>query len=248
MRSRISRIGIALALAALAAGCAMTDEVLFQSFTGETPAEKGSTIDQGHVLNLGTPAPAPLNGRFRPPKLGAEQASDSEAGRAFALLRLGFMDLSTRIALYNDELQLSRRSLVVNAKGYHAAVVALGLKAGVAVPANDANFAARTGQVEQRLNRLYADLLKLNGLAAKVTVAAAGAARHLNDVRALMDRTDLTGEDRRQLTALRRTIGATITVTHEFLAEIHLDIGSQTQYASKQRTRLAELIDRVLYQ
>lgn len=245
MRSRLARIGFALTLAALAAGCSLTDEVLFQSFAGEAPAAKGSTIEQGQVLNLGTPAPGPRKGNFRPPGLEAEKASGSAAGRAIALLRLEFMDLSTRIRLYNDELQLSRRSLVVNAKGYRAAVAKLGLKAGDAVPANDAQFAARTGKIEQRLNRLYADLLKLNGLASKVTVAAAVAARHLVDARAIMGRTDLTGEDRRQLTALRRTIDATITLTHRFLSELHLEIGSQTQYASEQRTRLAKFIDQV---
>ncbi|MHA1570093.1 MAG: hypothetical protein ACTSXZ_11545, partial [Alphaproteobacteria bacterium] len=137
------------------------------------------------------------------------------------------------------------RSLVVNAKGYRAAVEALGLKAGDAVPANDARFSARTDKVELRLNRLYADLLKLNGLASKVTVAAAVAARHLGDARVMMDRTDMTAEDRRRLTALRYAIDATITLTHQFLSELHLDIGSQTQYASKQRTRLAELVAQV---
>ncbi len=245
MRSRLTRIVSGLALAALVTGCALTDEVLFQSFAGEAPAAKGSTIDQGHILNLGTPAPGLRKGNFRPPKLGAGKASDTEGGRAVALLRLGFMDLLTRIQFHNDELQLLRRSLVVDAKGYSAAVAELGLEAGDAVPANDAQFAARTDDMGRRLNRLYADLLKLNGLASKVTVAAAVAARHLNDSRALMDLPDLTAEDRRQLAALQRTIEATITLTHEFLSETHLDIGSQTQYATEQRTRLAELIDQV---
>ena len=245
MRSRLTRIVSGLALAALASGCSLTDEVLFQSFAGEAPAAKGSTIDQGHILNLGTPAPGLRKGNFRPPKLGAGKASDTEGGRAVALLRLGFMDLLTRIQFHNDELQLLRRSLVVDAKGYSAAVAELGLEAGDAVPANDAQFAARTDDMGRRLNRLYADLLKLNGLASKVTVAAAVAARYLNDARVLMDRPDLTGDDRRQLADLQYTIDATITLAHEFLAETHFDIGSQTQYATEQRTRLAELVDQV---
>lgn len=245
MRSRRTRIVSGLALAALVGGCSLSDEVLFQSFAGEAPAAKGSTIKQGHVLNLGAPAPGLRNGNFRPPKLRAEIASGTEAGRAIALLRLEFMDLLAQIQLYNDELRLLRRSLVVDANGYSAAVAALGLKEGDAVPANDTKFAAQTDDMGRRLNRLYADLLKLNGLASKVTVAAAVASRHLNDARTLKDRPDMTSEDHRQLAALQQTIDATITLTHEFLSELHLDIGSQTQYASDQRTHLAEFVDRI---
>jgi hypothetical protein len=235
---------LALVVLAALAGCTVADQLLFKGMAGEAPGEYKSA----------PPAVAEGALAVRPPKIGSTQfqprpvapltATGTEAGRKTAALRTEFVTLQGQIAQYGDELNLFRRSLGLNLDEYEKSIAGLRLT-GVRLPDNTPQFATSVADARGKLGRVNADLLRMNGLAAKVTVSAAYGGQLREDVQALARTPGLGADDARQIDALDREVNDAILLTHRMLADIHQDISQQSTYTTKQRDAIDELAEAV---
>jgi len=240
-----ARAASILVIALLAGGCATADRLLFQTLAGESPAEPNSTIEPEAIIGLGAPPPGLHRSRFRPNPVTPGEPAASEIGRTMARLRLDFMDLSHKLAFYDDELQFRRRALTATIDAYRDGIDDLGLEAGDPVPRNDPAFASQADGLQSKLGRIYGELLGFNNLAAKLTADSAAASGMLEAVRALKARGDASPAEVAELEVLESEIDAAVLLTHQFLSELHLDISAQTEYAADQRRRVQGLLQKV---
>jgi hypothetical protein len=235
---------LALVVLAALAGCTTADQLLFKGMAGEAPGE----------YKPAPPAVAEGALAVRPPKIGSTQfqprpvapltATGTEAGRKTAALRTEFVTLQGQIAQYGDELNLFRRSLGLNLDEYEKSIAGLRLT-GVRLPDNTPQFASSVADARGKLGRVNGDLLRMNGLAAKVTVSAAYGGQLREDIQALARSPGLGADDARQIDALDREVNDAILLTHRMLADIHQDISQQSTYTTKQRDAIDELAEAV---
>jgi len=223
--------------AALLAGCATADNVVFKALAGERPGEKGSVPDAIAVGPLAEPLPALGRTRFR--KAATNKKPAAAKGAVHARLRAGHTSLKNRIFRHDDELDRLRRSIALHYAAYGKALKGFGLRKKKSLPPNDDEYRENLAEARRRLARVNGDLLKLNALAAKMN-AEVGQARQLQrQVNAAQ--AAAAGAERAALKALASDIGATLATTHRMLAEIHLDISGQAAYTSSQLRGLDQL-------
>ncbi|HEX7006911.1 MAG TPA: hypothetical protein VF274_07225 [Alphaproteobacteria bacterium] len=218
-------------LSAALAGCATADKLLFKGLAGEAPGEYRPAPPAIAEGALAKPPPPIGSTQFKPIPPTPSAATDSETGRKIASLRTEFIGLQNQIAQYGDELNLFRRSLRLNLDEYRKATAALRLT-DVRLPDNTPQFAAAVADARSKLGRVNADLLRMNGLASKVTVSAAYMGELREQVRALVATPGT--EEARQLEMLDREVSEGVVLTHEMLADIHRDISEHSQYTADQ--------------
>lgn len=235
---------LALALPVCLAGCEATDQVLFKGLAGEAPGEyrpAPPVIAEGELARV---PPKIGTTQFEPAKVAPVIATGTVAGRKAAALRGEFVTLQTQIAQYGDQLNLFRRSLQLNLDEYQKSLSALRLT-GVRLPDNTPQFAASVDDARGKLGRVNADLLRMNGLAAKITVSAAYGGQLREEVQALARTPNLGEDDARQIETLDREVNDSIVLTHSMLADIHHDISQQSVYTQRQRDAIEQLAEAV---
>jgi len=242
---RSVRWALWLALALSVAGCALSDEVLFKTFTGEGPATEAEMQAAETVEGLGAQPPGLSSASFRPPPITGGETPDTEIGRNIAQIRAEAAQLQRTLGGRDDELQFLRRSYDEHAEQYAQAVQSMGIKPGDPLPQDGPRFQARMGEIRGALQQMQSDLLKLNSLAARVAVDAATANQLIQITRELAARPDATVEDRLALTRLERELNGTVQTVHRMLAALHSDIGTQTNYAAVQRVHVEQLAAQV---
>ena len=235
---------LVIAVTGLLAGCSAADQVLFKGLAGEAPGEYRSAPP---VIAEGTlsAAPPPIGStQFKPAPPTPVTATGTEAGRKAAALRNDFVTLQNQIGQYGDELNLFRRSLKLNLDEYKKSIAGLRLIT-VRLPDNTPQFAANVADARSKLGRVNGDLLRMNGLASKVTVSAAYAGQLRENVQTLANSPSLSAEDARQIETLDREVNDALVATHQMLADIHNDISRQGRYTTQQRDAIDELAEAV---
>jgi len=235
---------LALVLPACLAGCEAADQVLFKGLAGEAPGEYKAAPPAVAEGELARRPPQIGSTQFEPAKVAPLTATGTEAGRKTTALRGEFIALQTQIAQYGDQLNLFRRSLRLNLDEYEKSLTGLRMT-GVRLPDNTPQFASNVDDARAKLGRVNADLLRMNGLAAKVTVSAAYGGQLREEVQALARTPNLGEDDARQIDALDREVNDAIVLTHQMLANIHQDISQQSVYAQRQRDAIDELAEAV---
>ncbi len=238
---RSVRWALWLALAMPVAGCALSDEVLFKTFTGEDPATEAEMQAAQTVEGLGARPPGMGSASFRPTPITAGDTPDTEIGRNIAQIRAEAAQLHRTLGGRNDELQFLRRSYDQHAEQYARVVRAMGLEPGDPLPQDGPRFQARMSEIRGALQQMQSDLARMNSLAARVAVDAATANQLIQITRELAARPEATVEDRLALTRLERELNGTVQTVHRMLAALHGDIGNQTNYAAAQRVHVEEL-------
>ena len=228
-------------LAALAlGGCSTADQLLFKGLAGEAPGEYKPAPPMVAEGALVAPPPKIGSTQFQPAPVAALAATGTEAGKKTAALRSEFVTLQSQIAQYGDLLNLFRRSLGLNLDEYDKSIAGLRL-GGVRLPDNTPQFAANVADARAKLGRVNADLLRMNGLAAKVTVSAAYGGQLREDIQTLAATPGVGADDARQIETLDREVNDAIVLTHEMLADIHNDISKQSTYTNGQRDAIDQL-------
>jgi hypothetical protein len=235
---------LALALPVCLAGCEATDQVLFKGLAGEAPGEYKLAPPAVAEGELARTPPKIGTTQFQPGKVAPLTATATEAGRKTAALRGEFVALQTQIAQYGDQLNLFRRSLQLNLDEYQKSLTGLRLS-GVRLPDNTPQFTSSVDDARNKLGRVNADLLRMNGLAAKITVSAAYGGQLREEVQALGRTPSLGEDDARQIETLDREVNDSIVLTHSMLADIHHDISQQSVYTQRQRDAIDQLADAV---
>jgi len=259
----------ALLLAGLMlAGCGTADAVVFKTFAGEMPGEKGTippAVANGPLLGAGPPGLGPT--RFRKdrpigqaaprtpaskaapktapktaPKSAPKIAPKSAVAAALAGRRAALED---QIYRQDDELQRLRRSIRLQHAAYRKAVGGFGLAKDRRLPDDDAAYRANMRAARGRLARMNGDLLKLNALATRVHGTTTQTARLLAAVRAARARMR-AGEARRELAALGAEVERTDALSREMQAEIQADIEKQRAYVQRQHRGLDQLAQAVI--
>ncbi len=247
MRSRITRSLACLATALVTAlgACEFSDEVLFQSFAGESPSAPSPVAVAQRSGELGAAPPEMDRTVFRPAPMTAGATPATAQGRETARLRVKLLDLRTSVGDHDDELQHLRRSLALQVGAYMKALApyAVGDKNGATKAGSQ--FAARMREARSRLGRINGVILKMNGLAAKITVDASNSAQLLHETRDVIAAVDRTNAARKPLEVLEKETNRTVQLIHRMLSALHLDIGRHANYTGTQAASLEAFADRV---
>jgi hypothetical protein len=231
---------LALAAALALAGCSTADQLVFKGLAGEAPGEYKPTPPVVAEGELAAEPPKLGSTQFQPAPVAALVATGTEAGKKTAAMRSDFVALQAQIAQYGDQLNLFRRSLRLNLDEYEKSIAGLRLDR-VRLPDNTPQFAANVDDARSKLGRVNADLLRMNGLAAKITVSAAFGGQLRENIQALAKTPGLGADDARQIDTLDHEVNDAIVLTHQMLADIHNDISKQSTYANGQRDAIDQL-------
>lgn len=246
---------LALLLAGFAlAGCSTGDAVVFKTFAGEMPGEKGTIPPNLANGPVGVGPPALGGTRFRvdrklerpgkrpdkrsttPKPATTSTAAAETARRNDALL--------AQIFRQDDELQRIRRSIKLHHAAYRNAVGGFGLVKERRLPEDNAAYRTNMRKARGRLGRVNGDLLKLNALAARINATASRTSRLLANLRSVRAR----ARDRivrRELAALEPAVQRTDALPRKMLAEIQVDINQQSAYTRDQNRGLDMLAQAV---
>lgn len=226
-------LGAALVLS----GCEMTDKVLFGSLAGEKPespeekkereeAEKGPPVEQ----------PPPLSsGYFRNPPVTMPKTEKVTPGSTIYELTESFYQLRRDAEDRNIELQKIRAALSAKTEDYVETRESMRNRINI----NNVNNAGI------QLDLIYLEIDRLNALSTKIAIDARSLKRVVKSAGAASKLDNATSDDKKQYASLQQQAKALEVVLHKMLGEVHDDIGSQNEYANRQRDDLSKVARRI---
>ena len=237
-----------------------TDEDTAQSDNGNggqtvaiAPAASESNPQPTNGAPAGTPAPAPTSapaaaappavgtGTYTPPPVTPGSLTGTYVGQKVASLRGDLQRLQTNINQHNQELQGARTQMASDAAAYYSLVAAINSHLQIGTTPGNPQLLAQWNQAQGALDRLSADITRLNSISNEAASDSALAAYILESVRAAYSLQGAVDEDHRQLNILENDANRTVVLIDRLLNDLSGDISRQTAYVTGERRNLTTL-------
>jgi hypothetical protein len=252
-------------------GCSFIDNNITPIFTGEEPtdeedqgtsaaagtgaatetvaippsaAETGAAPGVPPTAAAPAPAAAPPavgTGNYAPAPVTPGAATGTYVGQKVASLRGDLTRLQTNINQHNQELQTARTQMASDAAAYYNLVATISSRLQVGTTPGNPQLLAQWNQAQAALDRLSADIARLNSISNEAASDSALAAYILENVRAAYSLQGAVDEDHRQLNILENDANRTVVLIDRLLNDLSGDISRQTAYVTNERRNLTVL-------
>ncbi|HUK09708.1 MAG TPA: hypothetical protein VLX09_17680 [Stellaceae bacterium] len=192
-----------------------------------------------------TPAPAAPpavgTGNYTPAPVTPGAATGTYVGQKVANLRGDLTRLQTNINQHNQELQTARTQMASDAAAYYNLVATISSRLQVGTTPGNPQLLAQWNQAQAALDRVGADITRLNSISNEAASDSALAAYILESVRAAYSLQGAVDEDHRQLNILENDVNRTVVLIDRLLNDLSGDISRQTAYVTNERRNLTVL-------
>ena len=240
-----------LAALLLLGGCSFSDDVLWPSLTGEDPADgSAQTSTNGNMEPVAqtqpsgyASAPPPTLGTTTYQSVQVAQGTQSGTfvGHKVAELRGQLINLQNVIGGHSGQVQQMRSETVQNAEQYHGIVAAINARLQVGTTPGNPVLVGQWNQAQNQLDRLSADIGRMNTLANNIASDSSLAAFVLESTRATYGLSGAVDEDHQQLAVLEDEVNKTVVSIDRLLNELSEDISRQSGYVDRERSNLTAL-------
>jgi hypothetical protein len=254
------RVGIILTGAALLlSACGYTENELWPSLTGESPATVKSNTSKpaqestAPAATVTTIKPAPANGSSiivtnKQPPLGNTNfqsngvttgpSTGTFVGKKIIDMRVELGLLQTSINTHNGQLQSLRGKIVSNSQRYHGTVAAVNARLQVGTTPGNPILVQQFNSSQLDLDRIHADITEMNELANRVSNSSTMSSYLSEATRASFAVSGAIDEDHRQLAILEDEVSRTDVLVTRLLKEVSNDVRRQTNYVATERGNL----------
>ncbi len=245
--------GVQFLLAAavlLLPACTFTEDTLWPSLTGESPAgakKEAAQPQQGAPASgqaagqavIVTQNPPPLgNTIFQPTGVTPGQETGTFVGTKVNELREELKRLQASISDHNGQLQGLRGKIVANSQRYHGTIAAVNARLQVGTTPGNPILVQQFNSAQSDLDRIAADITEMNALAARISNNSTMSSFLLESAKASFAVSGAVDEDHRQLAILEDEVSRTDVLIARLLKEVSDDVRRQTNYVATERANL----------
>src|SRR5581483_3009532 len=233
-------------------GCSFIDNNITPLFSGEDTSDEDtqdtgtqavaiapSAAETGAQPATAAPAapapPAVGTGTYTPQPVTPGAATGTYVGQKVSALRGDLQRLQTNITQHKQQLQAARAQMASDAGAYYTFVASINSRLQVGTTPGNPQLLAQWNQAQSALDRLSADVTRLNGISNDAASDSALAAYILESVRAAYGLQGAVDEDHRQLNILENDANRTVVLIDRLLNDISGDISRQSNYVNNER-------------
>mgnify|MGYP003108911924 CR=1 FL=1 len=257
---------VAISAALLLASCSFIDETLLPPLTGDpapsqTAASEAEKADaaanlspediramkpsgpissaSGASAEAAAPAPASsVAGRFDLPPVTSAPATGTVVGQRVETLRGNLRALQARIDQGSSEYEAIEASTTTTSQRYHGTMAAINQRLQIGTTKGNPILINQWNEAQKDLERIAADVSRMNSLANTVAEDAGEVGFLLESVQSAFDLSGAIEEDHRQLTILEDETSRTSVLANRLLSQLTNDINRQTAYVGTERMNL----------
>jgi len=245
----LRRTAEVFALSFLLAGCALTDDALLPSLTGESASNKSKQTAAAAPSSDSTAPSSAASGSgprlgttvFEAPGVTPAQPTGTAVGQKVEELRTDLTRLQTRMAEHNDSLQGYRAAARQSATAYHNMVGEINARLQVGTTPGNPELVAQWNSAQGELNKVGESISSLNTLSNEASSTSALAAFLLESTRATLGLRGAVEEDHRQLAVLEDEVNKTVVVIDRLLNELTEDVARAQNYFAAERSNLTAM-------
>ncbi|HEY5598517.1 MAG TPA: hypothetical protein VIK47_06910 [Kiloniellales bacterium] len=236
------------------AGCAVADNALLPSLTGEPPPAKATQTAAATPSAAETATPRASSSQvaqesgprlgtttFEAPGVTPAQPSGTLVGQKIEELRTDLARLQSRMTEHNDLLQSYRAAARQSATAYHGLVAEMNARLQVGTTPGNPELVAQWNQAQAELNKVGESISSLNTLSSEAASTSALAAFLLESTRATFGLRGAIEEDHRQLAVLEDEVSKTVVVIERLLNELTEDVARAQNYFTAERSNLTAM-------
>jgi hypothetical protein len=246
--TQLRRTAEVLAVSFFLAGCAIADNTLLPSLTGEAPSST-TTQTATAASDSGNAAPQVAQGSgpafgtttFEAPGVTPAQPSGTHVGQKIEELRADLARLQSRMTEHNDQLQAHRTAARRSANAYHNLVGLINARLQVGTTPGNPELVAQWNEAQGELNKVGESISSLNTLSNESSSTSALAAFLLESTRATFGLRGAIEEDHRQLAVLEDEVSKTVVVIDRLLNELTEDVARAQNYFAAERSNLTAM-------
>ncbi len=161
-------------------------------------------------------------------------------GQKIGQLRGDLIALQSQVQAQNNELAQVRNETVQTTDSYHAAIAGINSRLQAGTTPGNPELIQQWNQAQAQLDRLSADIARMNNLSTAAAASSAQASYIRESVRSAYTLSGAIEEDHRQLAVLEDDVNRTVVEVDRLLFDISQDINRQTLYLSgEQRNMMA---------
>ncbi len=228
--------------------CTFTEDTLWPSLTGESPAGAQGQAAQQPAAPSGAQAGQSVIIAQNPPPLGTTNFQPSGVtpgaptgtfvGNKVTNLREELKRLQGSISTHNGQLQGLRGKIVANSQRYHGTIAAVNARLQVGTTPGNPILVQQFNSAQADLDRISADITEMNGLANRVSNNSTMSSFLAESARAAFAVSGAVDEDHRQLAILEDEVNRTDVLIARLLKEVSDDVRRQTNYVATERANL----------
>lgn len=156
-------------------------------------------------------------------------------------LRTEFQTLMNNMSAQSNQLGALRAQSNQTAQSYFTLIGAINARLQAGTTPGNPELVAAWNSAQGELDKLTADLGRLNSLGTEVSSTSSQAAYILESVRATYGLSGAVDEDHRQLKVLENEVNQSIVLVDRLLSELSQDINRQNAYLATERNNLVTL-------
>ncbi len=228
--------------------CTFTEDTLWPSLTGESPAGAQGQAAQQPAAPSGAQAGQSVIIAQNPPPLGTTNFQPSGVtpgaptgtfvGNKVTNLREELKRLQGSISTHNGQLQGLRGKIVANSQRYHGTIAAVNARLQVGTTPGNPILVQQFNSAQADLDRITTDITEMNGLANRVSNNSTMSSFLAESARAAFAVSGAVDEDHRQLAILEDEVNRTDVLIARLLKEVSDDVRRQTNYVATERANL----------